>query len=57
MKMKGLYLNAVYTNIYNRPAGGSQLQPKNATRDKSIKASVVCDLFDAYTCDSSVCGS
>jgi hypothetical protein len=59
--MKDLYLNAVYnfsfTNIYKRPDDVSQFQPKNAALNKLIRTSVVYDLFNTYTCDSSVCGS
>jgi len=50
--MKDLYLNAVYVynfcfiNIYTRPDDGSQLEPKNAAVNKSIKISVVCDPSD-----------
>jgi len=48
--MEDLYLNAVYNvsfiNIYKRPDDGSQLQPKNAAVNKSIKTTIVCDLFD-----------
>ena len=59
MAMKDL--NAVYNfsfiNIYKRPDDCSQFQPKNAALNKSIKTSVVCDLFDVYTCDSSVWSS
>jgi len=48
--MEDLYLNAVYNfpfiNIYKRSDDGSQLQPKNAAVNKSIKTSVVCDLID-----------